>query len=154
MGGKHQGLMPFDFFGLTEPGLVLTPPATASSSDDGYLAASEVSALRLNADWVILSACDTATSAGGDPQGLSALSRAFFYAGARNLLATHWPVNDEIGATISSRTVALAATGLSRPRAFQQALREARMDRSHDTEAGSWAHPGYWGPFVLMGEGH
>jgi CHAT domain-containing protein/Tfp pilus assembly protein PilF len=149
-----HGLMPFDFFGLTEPGLVLTPPATASSSDDGYLAASEVSALRLNADWVILSACDTATSAGGDPQGLSALSRAFFYAGARNLLATHWPVNDEIGATISSRTVALAATGLSRPRAFQQALREARMDRSHDTEAGSWAHPGYWGPFVLMGEGH
>ena len=148
-----HGLMPFDLWGLTEPGLVLTPPAVGSGTDDGYLAASEVSAMRLNADWVILSACDTATSAGGNPQGLSALSRAFFYAGARNILATNWPVNDEIGATISARTVALATTGLSRPRAFQQALREARMDRSHDTSDGSWAHPGYWGPYVLLGEG-
>ena len=78
---------------VAEPGLVFTPPQAASDVDDGLLIASEVSALRLDADWVILSACNTAAGDGteGAP-GLSGLARAFFFAGARNLLASHWPV--------------------------------------------------------------
>jgi CHAT domain-containing protein len=62
----------------TEPGLILTPPETATDEDDGYLSASEVAALKLDADWVILSACNTA--AGG------AEGRCAFRAGAGLLL--------------------------------------------------------------------
>ena len=65
--------------GSTEPGLILTPPDTATEDDDGYLSASEIAGLKLDADWVILSACNTAGGeAGGD--ALSGLARAFFYA--------------------------------------------------------------------------
>ena len=146
-----HGLMAYDLNGIAEPGLVLTPPATATDADDGYLAASEISAMNLAADWVILSACDTAT-AGPSDEGLSALSRAFLYAGARSLLASHWPVNDTISARITARAVQLAAGGFPRAVAFQQAMREARQDRDHDTPRGSWAHPAYWAPFVLIGD--
>jgi CHAT domain-containing protein len=138
-------------FGLSEPGLVLTPPARPGDADDGFLAASEVAALRLDADWVILSACNTATGESAR-QGLSELSRAFFYAGARNLLASHWPVADEVAARLTVRTVALEQGGMPRAEAFQLAMREIRMDASHDARE-SWAHPFYWAPFVLIGDG-
>jgi CHAT domain-containing protein/tetratricopeptide (TPR) repeat protein len=142
-----------EVFELVEPGLVLTPPETASAGDDGYLAASEVTSLRLNADWVILSACNSATPDDASEPGLSSLARAFFYAGARNLLASHWPVDDAVGARITVRTIELERTGRPRAEAFQQAMREIRLDRSHDGAAGSWAHPFYWAPFVLIGDG-
>jgi CHAT domain-containing protein len=107
-----------------------------------------VSTLRLNADWVILSACNTAT---GDAAtaGLSQLARAFFYAGARNLLASHWPVDDEVAAKMTVRTLALEQAGTPRAEAFQQAAREIRNDPAH----AEWAHPFYWSPFVLIGDG-
>jgi len=73
-----------------EPGLLLTPPhdARALERDDGFLSASEITTLKLDAEWVILSACNTAAgdNIGGD--ALSGLARAFFYAGARALLDT------------------------------------------------------------------
>src|SRR5262249_27251654 len=76
-----------------EPALVLTPPdVAASDADDGLLTASEVAQLRLNADWVVLSACSTAAGDQTGGEALSGLARAFFYAGTRALLASHWPV--------------------------------------------------------------
>ncbi len=137
-----------ELYELAEPGLVLTPPAQASERDDGFLSASEVTELRLNADWVILSACNTAT---GDAAtaGLSQLARAFFYAGARNLLASHWPVDDEVAARLTVRTLELKRGGAPRAEAFQQAMREIRDDPAH----AEWAHPFYWAPFVLIGDG-
>jgi CHAT domain-containing protein len=66
----------------TEPSLLLTPPQTATEIDDGYLSASEVATLKLDADWVILSACNTAASGAERAEALSGLARAFFYAGA------------------------------------------------------------------------
>ena len=82
--------------GLTEAALLLTPPDAASDEDDGLLTASEVTLLKLNADWVIMSACNTG---GGDKSGeaLSGLARAFFYAGARALLVSHWYVGLGLG---------------------------------------------------------
>jgi len=139
--------------GVGESGLVLTPPAVASDSDDGFLAASEVTTLNLNADWVILSACNTATGDGTTGAGLGGLSRAFFYAGARNLLASHWPVSDAVAPILITRTLALERTGMPRAEAFRQAMREIRMDASRDTAVSSWAHPFYWAPFVLIGDG-
>ncbi len=138
--------------GVTEPGLVLTPPSQASADDDGYLGASEVATLRLDADWVILSACNTATSDGGTTQGLGGLARAFFYAGARNLLASHWPVSDEVAPVLTVRVIELERSGMGRASALAQAMREIRQDPRNDA-TGSWAHPFYWAPFVLIGDG-
>jgi CHAT domain-containing protein len=139
--------------GLGEAGLVLTPPAVARDGDDGFLAASEVTSLRLNADWVILSACNTATGDGTSAAGLGSLARAFFYAGARNLLASHWPVSDEVAPILITRTLALERAGTPRAEAFRRAMREIRMDASRDSADDSWAHPFYWAPFVLIGDG-
>src|SRR5262249_49163010 len=78
--------------GKTEPGLILTPPTEATETDDGYLSASEIAALKLDADWVILSACNTAAGGADGAEALSGLARAFFYGGARALLVSHWSV--------------------------------------------------------------
>ena len=87
-----RGLVAGELKGLPEPALVLTPPAEGTAADDGLLTASEIARLDLNAEWVVLSACNTA--AGGEPgaEGLSGLAKAFFYAGSRALLVSHWPV--------------------------------------------------------------
>ncbi|MBI3513444.1 MAG: CHAT domain-containing protein, partial [Proteobacteria bacterium] len=92
--------------GRAEPALVLTPPREASADNDGLLTASEIATLKLNADWVLLSGSRT-TAADGTPDadGLSALAKAFFYAGARSLLVSHWAVE-------SGRNVACAGCTL------------------------------------------
>lgn len=138
--------------GVSEPGLVLSPPAQATEANDGYLGASEVTTLHLNADWVILSACNTATS-DDNGSGLGGLSRAFFYAGARNILATQWLVDDTAASQLTVQTIRGEASGLSRAEALQRAMRTIRMDRTHDTPDDSWAHPFYWAPYVLIGDG-
>ncbi len=151
-----HGLLAGDISGTAEPGIVLTPPLHASESDDGYLSASEISALKLNADWVILSACNTAAGDGSEgAPGLSGLARSFFYAGARNLLASHWPVRDDVAAKLTVRTISIARDNpqLSRAQAFQQAMRETRNDKSADSDADTWAHPSAWAPFSLIGGG-
>jgi CHAT domain-containing protein/Tfp pilus assembly protein PilF len=101
-----HGLVAGDISGLAEPALAFTPPAVASATDDGLLTASEVTGLSLSADWVILSACNTAApdgSVGGE--GLSGLANAFFYAGARSLLVSHWPVRDDAAAWLTQHAV-------------------------------------------------
>lgn len=144
-----------DLFGIVEPGLVLTPPETPSELDDGYLAASEVTTLRISGAWVVLSACNSA-SGDATSTGLSQLARAFFYAGAGSLLASHWPVADDVAEQLTAGALRLqrddpAVRG--RPEAFQAAMRAVRMDRAHDETRLSRAHPTYWAPFVLVGAG-
>ena len=76
-----------------EPALVFTIPDKPTDFDDGLLAASEIAQLKLNADWVVLSACNTASSDGVGAEALSGLARAFLYAGARSLVVSHWDVS-------------------------------------------------------------
>lgn len=135
-----------------EPGLVFTPPEKASNTDDGYLAASEVLALDLTStEWVILSACNTAAPSGNPGEaGLSGLARAFFYAGAPSLLASHWPVDDTVAARLTVDTLARTkAPGITRAQALQSAIQAIRDDTAHP----HWAHPAAWAPFSLLGEG-
>lgn len=151
-----HGLTAGEVDGAIEPGLVFTPPARATAADDGLLTASEIAALRLDADWVILSACNTAAGDGsaGAP-GLSGLAQAFFFAGAQTLLASHWPVRDDVAARLTVRTIEIQrdAPALSRAEAFQRAMREIRNDAAHDSPIDSWAHPNAWAPFSLIGDG-
>lgn len=146
-----HGLLAGDIPGLSEPALVFTPPE-AEGADDGLLTASEAARLNLAADWVILSACNTA---GGDgtpgADGLSGLARAFFYAGARTLLASHWPVRDDVAAQLTTATLAAlkADPALSKAEAFRRATLAVIADGSDPT----LAHPAIWAPFVMVGEG-
>jgi CHAT domain-containing protein len=103
---------------LSEPGLILTPPYKASDEDDGYLSSSEIAALKLDADWVILSACNTAAESSEGAEALSGLARAFCYAQARALLVSHWEVNSD--ATIKSILLHITAAVGAEPNHFMQ----------------------------------
>jgi CHAT domain-containing protein len=150
-----HGLVAGEVGDIGEPGLVFTPPAAASLADDGLLTASEVAALRIGAGWVILSACNTAAGDGraGAP-GLSGLARAFFFAGSESLLASHWPVRDDVAAVLTVRLFEIlrADPKLSRAEALQQVEREIRNDTRDDPYLKSWSHPSAWAPFSLIGD--
>ena len=134
----------------TEPGLLLTPPRTASEIDDGYLSASEIAALKLNADWVILSACNTAAAGADGGEALSGLARAFFYAGARALLVSHWSVYSQ--ATVKLITGAVARMSGDDGLGPAEAMRQSMLAMIAHGEPAE-AHPAYWAPFVVVGEG-
>jgi CHAT domain-containing protein/tetratricopeptide (TPR) repeat protein len=136
--------------GSAEPGLLLTPPDIASEEDDGYLTASEIAALKLDADWVILSACNTAAGGAEGAEALSGLARAFFYAGARSLLVSHWAVNSD--ATVKLITSAMRQLAANASMSRAEAMRHSMLDLiDHSTPRE--AHPAYWAPFVVVGEG-
>jgi tetratricopeptide (TPR) repeat protein len=131
-----------------EPALVLTPPARPSEEDDGLLTASEIAGLKLNADWVIMSACNTAAGGQG-AETLSGLARAFFYAGARALLVSHWEV-------YSDAAVKLTTAAFMEMQKHERTGRAEAMRRSMAAlmaEGGFSAHPASWAPFIVVGEG-
>jgi CHAT domain-containing protein/tetratricopeptide (TPR) repeat protein len=145
-----HGVIAGQLDGTHEPGLVLTPPDKATEEDDGYLSASEIAALRLDADWVILSACNTAAGTETSAEALSGLARAFFYAQARALLVSHWEVYSD--ATVKLITVAIREMARDPKVGRAEALRRsmlALIDKGEPPEA----HPAYWAPFVVVGEG-
>jgi CHAT domain-containing protein len=135
--------------GRLEPALLLTPPAKASDEDDGLLTTSEIAALKLNADWVILSACNTASAENETAEGLSGLARAFFFAGARALLVSHWSVNSAAATDLT--TAAMAALSADPQIGRSEALRRAMLELLD--RGGVWAHPSMWAPFVVIGDG-
>ena len=133
---------------LPEPALALALAAGAKP-EDGLLLASEASTLKLNADWVLLSACDTASPDAPEAEGRSGLSRAFFFAGARSLLVSHWPVRDDVASRLIPGTLLAQRNtpGMSRA----EALREASLAILDDPALRA-ANPVAWAPFTLVGE--
>src|SRR5262249_31936485 len=131
----------------SEPGLLLTPPDKASELDDGYLSASEIAGLKLDADWVILSACNTAAGDTKGAEALSGLARAFFYAGARSLLVSHWEVASESTVKLITKAVVELRTNPEIGRA--DALRRSILSMI-DSGKTYEAHPAFWAPFVLV----
>ena len=107
-----------------EPALVLTIPDNPTELDDGLLQASEVSQLKLNADWVVLSACNTASADAVGAEALSGLARAFLYAGAKSLIVSHWEVDDQVTANLMTKIFLLMKDNpkLSHGEALQQAM--------------------------------
>jgi CHAT domain-containing protein/Tfp pilus assembly protein PilF len=145
-----HGLVSGDINGLAEPALVLTLPERPTEQDDGLLTASEVAELKLNADWVVLSACNTAAGDTPGAEGLSGLARAFFYAGARALLVSHWAVEDEATVRITTGVFGRLRKDPSLSRA--EALRLAMLDQIDNSANPDDAFPAFWAPFVVVGQ--
>ena len=146
-----HGLVAGDVRGVAEPSLALSIPAVPSELDDGLLTASEVAQLKLNADWVVLSACNTIAGDKPGAEALSGLARAFFYAGARALLVSHWAVNSEAATRLSIATFDRLKADPKLGRA--EALRQAMLAYLGDTSSPRNAYPAFWAPFALVGEG-
>ncbi len=145
-----HGLLGGDFTGLAEPAIVLSlvgnPPGV-----DGFLTMSEVLALEIDADLVLLSACNTA----GEPkharggEGFAGLTRSFAYSGARSLLVSHWPVGSQATVALMTQFFKELSAGYSKPLALQRAQRALRRVVQDGLQL---AHPFFWAPFVLVGE--
>jgi CHAT domain-containing protein len=133
-----------------EPSLALTIPDTPTERDDGLLTASEVAQLKLNADWVVLSACNTAAEGNPGAEALSGLARAFFYAGGRSLVVSHWEVDSE--ATVQLMTGTFQAAAHDPKLSHAEALRQSMLKMIDKAKSDEDAHPRIWAPFVVVGE--
>lgn len=146
-----HGLLPGELKCQTEPGLVLTPPSVTPKerSLDGLLQASEISTLKLNADLVVLSACNTAGGSsrlGGE--ALSGLAEAFFYAGAKSMVVSHWQVpSDQTARLMTGMFSRIGSTFAQGP---ATALSQAQQELSTKPQT---AHPYFWAAFTVVGDG-
>jgi CHAT domain-containing protein len=154
-----HGLVPGDLDGLTQPALALSSPAVSGTRGDGLLTMGEILGLRLDAEWVVLSACNTGSSQGAGAEPVSGLGRAFFYAGSRALLVSNWPVHSASAKDLTTDLFRgqAADSGLDRAEALRRAM-VGLIDGDGDVDARgrnafSYAHPLFWAPFTLVGDG-
>ena len=133
---------------FNEPFLVLTPPKISSEIDDGLLTSSEVSALNLNANLVILSACDTSAKKNQYASGFSGLISSFLLAGANSVVATHWPVEDNAGYLLMTETM---KKFVNSDLDFSEALRETKIEFIKGKFEGKFKNPFFWAPYVYVG---
>ncbi len=145
-----HGLLPGEFPGVDQPSLALSNPG---QGQHGLLTLDEILTLKLDADWVILSACNTAAGDGNGSEAVSGLGRGFFYAGTRALLATHWPVESESARLLVTEIFEQKAKRPSLTRS--EALRESMLTllNKQANEGFSYAHPLFWAPYALFGDG-
>ncbi len=150
-----HGLVPKDFPNLDQPALALASPD--GKAESGLLTLEDILQLKLDADWVVLSACNTAAGDGAGAEAISGLGRGFFYAGSRALLVTHWPVE-----TVSAKNLVTkiferytADPTLTRAEALRQAHLSVMGENAIESgkPAYSYAHPLFWAPYALVGDG-
>jgi CHAT domain-containing protein/tetratricopeptide (TPR) repeat protein len=154
-----HGLVPGELNGLTQPALALSSPAVTGEGGDGLLTMEEILSLKLDADWVILSACNTGAGAGAGAEAASGLGRAFFYAGTRALLVTNWSVHSQSARQLVTDLFKRQADDpkLSRSEALRQAMMAlvdgpGYLDNDGKTEF-AYAHPLFWAPYTIIGDG-
>jgi CHAT domain-containing protein len=154
-----HGLVPGELNGLTQPALALTAPAVAGVEGDGLLTMEEILALKLDADWVVLSACNTGAGSGAGAEAASGLGRAFFYAGTRALLVTNWSVHSQSARELVTDLFKRQADDpkLTRGEALRQAMMAlvdgpGYLGADGKTEF-AYAHPLFWAPYSIIGDG-
>jgi CHAT domain-containing protein len=154
-----HGLVPGELNGLTQPALALTAPAVAGVEGDGLLTMEEILGLKLDADWVVLSACNTGAGAGAGAEAASGLGRAFFYAGTRALLVTNWSVHSQSARELVTDLFKRQADDpkLTRGEALRQAMMALADGPGYVGADGktefAYAHPLFWAPYSIIGDG-
>lgn len=144
-----HGLMAGDLPNLSQPALAMAGVGNEAQDPLGaLLTLADVLSLKLNADWVVLSACNTATADGKAEEALSGLARGFFYAGTRSLLVTHWAVENDSAKQLTTATFAHYMQNPQAPKA--ESLRQAMLTLMAQPK---FAHPAYWAPYALVGDG-
>jgi CHAT domain-containing protein len=118
-----------------------------SSGEDGLLQVREIRMLRLDADLVTLSACETGAGRVEGQEGMANLVRAFLFAGARNVAASLWEADDGFTVQLMKRFYSRIAEGQDVAQAIQSAKNDLRGAYSAATK------PYFWGGFVVVGEG-
>ena len=155
-----HGLVSGDLDGLTRPPWRCRRPTSPEVAGDGLLTMEKILALKLDADWVVLSACNTgAGTAGAGAEAASGLGSAFFYAGTRALLVTNWSVHSASARELTTDLFRRqgADPGLSRGEALRQSMM-ALLDGPGSVDGQgrtvyTYAHPLFWAPFTLIGDG-
>lgn len=154
-----HGLVPGDLAGLHQPALALSAPeVTGEAAGDGLLTLTQVLDLKLHADWVVLSACNTASGEGVGEEAVSGLGRAFLYAGARALLVSSWPVDSDASRQLMVDLFAHQQRhpGVHKASHLQAAMRKMLKSGAARDARGralyAHAHPLFWAPFVMLGD--
>ena len=154
-----HGLVPGELDGLTQPALALSAPAIADTDGDGLLTMEEILSLKLDADWVVLSACNTGAGVVAGAEAASGLGRAFFYAGTRALLVTNWSVHSQSARELMTDLFRRQADDpkLTRGEALRQAMMAlvdgpGYLGSDGKTEF-AYAHPLFWAPYTIIGDG-
>ncbi len=143
-----HGLMSGELPGLTQPALAMAANGEETRNPlSPLLTLEDVLGLKLNSDWVVLSACNTAAGDGKAEEALSGLARGFFYAGSRSLLVTHWAVESESAKDLTTQTFAHFSRHPDAPKA--ESLRQAILQVKADPR---YVHPVFWAPYVLVGD--
>jgi len=154
-----HGLVPGELDGLTQPALALSAPSLSGSEGDGLLTMEEILSLKLDADWVVLSACNTGAAAGAGAEAASGLGRAFFYAGTRALLVTNWSVHSQSAKDLVTDLFKRQADDrkLTRGEALRQSMMALMDGKGYTDAAGktefAYAHPLFWAPYTIIGDG-
>jgi CHAT domain-containing protein len=133
-----------------EPALVLSIPQRPTEEDDGLLRASDVAMLKLNADFVVLSGCNTAAGDKPGAEALSGLARAFFYAGAKSLIVSNWQVDSD--STVALMTGLFDALKANSRLSYAEALQLSMLHMIGNSPKPQWAQPKFWAPFIVIGE--
>ena len=153
-----HGLIPGELDGFNQPALALSSPEIEGVEGDGFLTVEKILGLKLDADWVVLSACNTAAGEGAGAEAVSELGRAFFYAGARALLVTHWPVETKSARRLTTDLFRRSTSqNLSRSEALRQAMTNMIVAGQKTGPGGAgieaYAHPLFWAPYTIIGDG-
>jgi len=154
-----HGLVPGELNGLTQPALALSAPVVTGEDGDGLLTMEEILGLKLDADWVILSACNTGAGAGAGAEAASGLGRAFFYAGTRALLVTNWSVHSQSARQLVTDLFKRQAEDpkIGRSEALRQAMLSLMDGPGYLNGEGktefAYAHPLFWAPYTIIGDG-
>jgi len=153
-----HALVPGDLDGLDQPALALTSPKVTGEAGDGLLTMEEVFRLKLNADWIVLSACNTGAAEGAGSEAVSGLGRAFFFAGARAILVSMWPVETTSAARLTTGIFrhqqadkTLAKAGAVRAAMLDLIDSRGMVDPQTGKTVASYAHPMFWAPFITIG---
>jgi CHAT domain-containing protein len=147
-----HALLPGELRCQAEPAIVTSTPPGAPDAAGGLLTASQIEQMDLDADLVILAACNTGgANGGGAGESLSGLARSFFFAGARSLLVTHWDANDTTTTYLTALFLQALRTDPNAGPAAALAVSQRRMLDESVGDRAAQAHPYYWAVEALIG---